>query len=92
MNISTMNPRRPDHIQLTALSPTEGIVRDGRMAESDARSLVGFIQKAGGQYEVMEFGEQVRISFLPTFEGALTVLISPRLTSRRQRRSGPLVA
>lgn len=64
-------PRTIDDLELMALSRTEWRVRDGRIAEDDAFSLLGFIEEVGGWYEVMEFGDPVEFALFGTVEAAV---------------------
>ncbi|MEC5149870.1 hypothetical protein [Cryobacterium sp. GrIS_2_6] len=54
-----LEARASEDIQVQALSHCEWRVIDRRIARSNALSLVGFIAKDHGRYEVMEFIDPV---------------------------------
>jgi hypothetical protein len=77
MSSRTFSPCSIDDLELTELSPTEWRVRDNRIPEDNAASLMGFVDKAGDRYEVMEFGERVQFHTFNTFIGAVSHFIAP---------------
>jgi hypothetical protein len=66
--------RRPlarGHLAAIPLSDTEWRVSDDRLAPDDGRSVIGFVTRTQGVYEVVEFGDPVRFYLEATLEGAL---------------------
>ena len=70
MSIHTLTPRTVRTIQVTALSPTEWTVVDTSISSNEAASLIGFIEKVGDRFEVMEFGDPLKFLFFDTMEAA----------------------
>jgi len=90
--------RRPlarGHLSAVPLSDSEWRVSDDRRAADDGRSVIGFVTRTHGVYEVVEFGDPVRFFLEPTLEGALRHLaetmpsdedaVVTELASRRRR-------
>lgn len=48
-----------DDLELSAISSTEWRVTNRHVAVDDARSLVAFVEKVGGGYELMRFGDPI---------------------------------
>ena len=70
MSIHTLTPRTVRNIQVTALSPTEWTVVDTHIPSNEAASLIGFIEKVGDHFEVMEFGDPLKFLFFDSMEAA----------------------
>ena len=70
MGIHTLTPRTVRNIQLTALSTTEWTVVDSQISSNEAASLIGFIEKVGDRFEVLEFGDPLKFLFFETMEAA----------------------
>ncbi|TFC11998.1 hypothetical protein [Cryobacterium sp. MDB2-33-2] len=66
-----METRTSTNINVKALSGGEWRVTDRRIARDNALSLVGFISKAEGSYEVMEFVDPVEHFVFPTWDDAV---------------------
>jgi hypothetical protein len=90
--------RRPlarGHLTAVPLSDTEWRVSDDRVAADDGRSVIGFVARTHGVYEVVEFGDPVRFFLEATLEAALRHLgetmasdedaVVTELASRRPR-------
>jgi hypothetical protein len=50
------SPRRACDVDVQTLSPAAWRVRDTRFSEHDARALIGFVERKGEVYEVMQLG------------------------------------
>jgi len=66
-----LEARASGDIHVQALSRCEWRVIDRRIARSNALSLVGFIARDQGRYEVMEFIDPVGHSAFSSLEGAI---------------------
>jgi hypothetical protein len=80
MTVHTLTPRPVQSIQLTAVSNREWTVVDTRVSPGDAKSLIGFIEKVGDRFEVMEFGDPLRFFTAATMNAALAHLSRARLS------------
>lgn len=67
-----LQPRTKSDIRVDALSPSEWRVCDDRVPSDDARSLIGFIERNRGVYEVIEFADPLKFSFFLSLEAALS--------------------
>lgn len=66
--------RRPlnrGHLAAIPLSDSEWRVSDDRLPADDGRSVIGFVTRTHGVYEVVEFGDPVRFFLEATLESAL---------------------
>jgi hypothetical protein len=66
--------RRPlarGHLTAVPLSESEWRISDDRLAADDGRSVIGFVARTHGVYEVVEFGDPVQFFLEATLEGAL---------------------
>jgi hypothetical protein len=66
--------RRPlarGHLTAVPLSDTEWRISDDRVPEDDGRSVIGFVARTHGVYEVVEFGDPVQFFLEATLEAAL---------------------
>lgn len=70
MGLHTLTPRTVRNIQVTALSTTEWTVVDSQISSNEAASLIGFIEKVGDRFEVLEFGDPLKFLFFETMEAA----------------------
>ncbi len=78
------------------LSDSEWRVSDDRLPADDGRSVVGFVARTPGGYEVVEFGDPVTFWTAPSLEAAIVKLAESAsrqpgrvtyLSSYRSRRS-----
>jgi hypothetical protein len=74
-----LETRTSEDINVTALSGCEWRVTDRRIARDNALSLVGFISKDQGSYEVMEFVYPVEHFIFPTWDDAVAHFVTGRL-------------
>jgi hypothetical protein len=79
MTVHTLTPRHVQSVQVTAVSSTEWTVIDTRVPPGDAKSLIGFIEKVGDRFEVMEFGDPLKFYTAATINAALAQLSRARL-------------
>lgn len=70
MSLHTLRPCTVRNIQVTALSTTEWTVVDSQISSNEAASLIGFIEKVGDRFEVLEFGDPLKFLFFETMEAA----------------------
>jgi hypothetical protein len=77
MNTASLAPCSIDHIELTELSATEWRVRDNRIPENDALSVIGFVDRVGDRYEVMQFGERLQFLIFGSFVEAVSHFVAP---------------
>jgi hypothetical protein len=68
--------RTPDNIQVDASSSREWRICDNRIAQDNALSLIGFIDKHHGIYEVMKFIDPVEYTHFPSLETAISHFIT----------------
>lgn len=68
--------RTDDDIELLALSDHQWRVCDSRIELNDGFSLIGFIEKNGDVYELMEFADPVVFSFFTSLMDAVSHLIT----------------
>lgn len=61
-------------ISLTELSPTEWRVCDERIGDGDPAALLGFIQRVGDAYEVLNLGRPRERSYFSSFDRATASL------------------
>lgn len=81
MSIHTLTPRTGQSIQLTPVSRTEWTVIDTRVSPNEAQSLIGFIEKVGDRFEVLEFGDPLKIYTAESMNAALAQLTRTTLTT-----------
>jgi hypothetical protein len=81
MSLHALTPRTVQSIQLTPVSKTEWTVVDTRVSPNEARSLIGFIEKVGARFEVMEFGDPLKFYSAGTMNAALAHLSRSRLSA-----------
>ena len=74
--------RTSEDINVKALSGCEWRVTDRRIARDNALSLVGFISKDEGNYEVMEFVDPVEHFVFPTWDDAVAHFVTAVLDDR----------
>jgi len=74
MSIHTLTPRTVQSVQLIPVSRTEWTVVDTHVSPNEAKSLIGFIEKIGDRFEVMEFGDPLRFYSAATLNAALAHL------------------
>ena len=75
--------RRPlvrGHLAAIPLSDAEWRVSDDRVPADDGRTVIGFVTRTHGVYEVVEFGDPVRFYLEATLEGALRHLADTMTT------------
>jgi len=63
-----------DDLELAALSSTEWRVTNRRVSVDDARSLVAFVEKVRGGYELMRFGDPIEFGRFASLDAVLTHL------------------
>ncbi|MBG6059609.1 hypothetical protein RCH16_003013 [Cryobacterium sp. MP_M5] len=68
--------RTREDIQVVALSEHEWRISDRRIATDNALSLVGFIDKNRGAYEVMEFVDPVEYARFTSLEAAISYFVT----------------
>jgi hypothetical protein len=81
MTVHTLTPRPVQSIQLTPVSRTEWTVTDTRVDPGNAQSVVGFIELVGDRFEVLEFGDPLKLYTAGTMNAALAHLSRARLTA-----------
>lgn len=81
MGIHTLTPRTVQSIQLTPVSRTEWTVVDTRVSPHEAQSLIGFIERVGDRFEVMEFGDPLKFYTAATMNAALAQLSRATLSA-----------
>jgi hypothetical protein len=62
------------NIKLTAISAREWTVRDDRIQNEDERPLIASIERIGGRYEVMTYGDPLSFSAFASLAAALESL------------------
>jgi hypothetical protein len=68
--------RTRDDIHVVALSEHEWRISDCRIATDNALSLIGFIDKNCGVYEVMEFVDPVEYARFTSLEPAISYFVN----------------
>lgn len=63
-----------DDLELTSLSSTEWRVTNRHVSLDDARSLVAFVEKVGGGYELMRFGDPIEFGRFASLDALLAHL------------------
>lgn len=71
--------RTRDDIHVVALSEHEWRISDRRIATDNALSLVGFIDKNRGAYDVMEFVDPVEYARFASLEAAISYFVTATL-------------
>ena len=68
--------RSLDDIEVMAVSKREWRVRDSRIGDDDARSIIGFIEQKAGTFEVMMFGDPLRFSIHADLGDAIAAFVT----------------
>jgi hypothetical protein len=77
-------------LRLEQLEASAWKVTDGRLAEDDARALLGFIEKRGAQFELMQVGAEFSWSSFDSLEQALVYVIGTGEQTALDRAAGDL--
>lgn len=68
-------PTRLTDVVLTALSPREWRVTNGRIDDGDPSGLIGFIEKTGDGYEVLRLGTPLERWRFPSLDTARAAFV-----------------
>jgi hypothetical protein len=77
-------------LRLQQLEASAWKVTDGRLAEDDPRALLGFIEKRGAQFELMQVGAEFSWSSFDSLEQALVYVIGTGEQTALDRAAGDL--
>jgi hypothetical protein len=69
-------PTRLTDVVLTALSPREWRVTNGRIDAGDPSGLIGFIERTENGYEVLRLGSPLERQHFPSLTAACTVFVA----------------
>lgn len=78
MNADNETGRTLDDIEVMDVSRLEWRVSDTRISTDDARSVIGFIEKKAGVFEVLMFGDPLRFSMHDTMDAAIEDFVTAR--------------
>jgi hypothetical protein len=77
-------------LRLGRLEASAWRVTDGRLAEDDPRALLGFIEKRGAQFELMQVGAEFSWSSFDSLEQALVYVMGTGEQTALDRAKGDL--
>ena len=77
-------------LRLEQLETSAWKVTDGRLAEDDPRALLGFIEKRGTQFELMQVGAEFSWSSFDSLEQALVYVTGTGEQTALDRATGDL--
>jgi hypothetical protein len=88
MRVAACTARTAADVQLIPISDREWRVSDARVSWESSFCLIGFISLSRGKYEVLEFGDPMRIFFVNSMAQAISKFVTPAVAmpKRDQRR------
>ena len=86
MGIAAGTARTAADVQLTPISAREWRVSDARVSWESSLCLIGFISLSRGKYEVLEFGDPMRISFVSSMAEAKSKFVAVVTLPKRDQR------
>jgi hypothetical protein len=88
MRIAACTARTVADVHLMPISDCEWRVSDARVSRESSLCLIGFISLSRGKYEVLEFGDPMRIFFVSSMARAKSKFVTPAVTlPKRDQRS-----
>jgi hypothetical protein len=88
MRIAACAARTVADVQLTPISDREWRVSDARVSWESSLCLIGFISLSRGKYEVLEFGDPMRIFFVSSIAQAKSKFVTPAVTLPKRDHRG----